>query len=105
MRANNLKSGRAFTFQTTSGNEAGFIRVGKATPNPSGVPFNTNAAGRVANLNADRVDDLHASEIVAQAKDLWAVVAADGTLARKNAGDELRDGWRRASTRSCSTAT
>jgi hypothetical protein len=49
------------------------------------VPFNTNAAARVANLNADRVDDLHASEIVAQAKDLWAVVAGDGALARKNA--------------------
>ena len=74
VRANNLENGRAFEFQTTSGTEGGFIDVGTGTPNTKAVPFNTNAAARVANLNADRVDDLHASEIVAQAKDLWAVV-------------------------------
>jgi hypothetical protein len=85
LRGNNLASGLAFEFQATSGTEGGFIQVGDGNPNTKAVPFNTNAAARVANLNADRVDDLHASEIVAQAKDLWAVVAADGTLARKNA--------------------
>ena len=85
IRANNLENGRAFEFQATSGTVGGFIEVGKGNPNNAAVPFNTNAAGRVANLNADRLDDLHAADIVAQAKDLWAVVAADGGLARKNA--------------------
>jgi hypothetical protein len=85
IRANNLENGRAFEFQATSGTEGGFIEVGKGSPNTKAVPFNTNASARVANLNADRVDDLHAADIVAQAKDLWAVVAADGGLSRKNA--------------------
>lgn len=85
VRANNLANGRAFEFATSSGTEGGFIDVGTGAVNTKGVPFNTNAAGRVANLNADRVDDLHASDIVAQAKDLWAVVAADGAVPRKSA--------------------
>ena len=89
VRANNLASGRAFEFRATSGTEGGFIQVGKGTANSKAVPFNTNAAARVANLNADRVDDLHASEIVAQAKALWAVVAANGALARKNAATSV----------------
>ena len=61
IRANNLENGRAFEFQATSGTEGGFIEVGKGSPNTKAVPFNTNASARVANLNADRVDDLHAS--------------------------------------------
>ena len=85
VRANNLENGRAFEFATSNGTEGGFIDVGSGPVNTKAVPFNTNAAARVANLNADRVDDLHASEIVAQAKDLWAVVGADGALPRKNA--------------------
>jgi hypothetical protein len=85
VRANNLENGRAFEFATSNGTEGGFIDVGSGPVNTKAVPFNTNAAARVANLNADRVDDLHASEIVAQAKDLWAVVTADGGLPRKNA--------------------
>ncbi len=85
VRASNLENGRAFEFATSNGTEGGFIDVGSGAVNTKGVPFNTNAAARVANLNADRVDDLHASEIVAQAKDLWAVVTADGALSRKNA--------------------
>jgi hypothetical protein len=84
VRANNLENGRAFEFATSNGTEGGFIDVGTGAVNTKGVPFNTNAAGRVANLNADRVDDLHASEIVAQAKDLWAVVTGDGAVSRKN---------------------
>jgi hypothetical protein len=86
VRANNLDNGRAFEFQSTSGNEGGFIEVGSGSPNASAVPFNTNAAGRVANLNADRVDNLNAEEIVAQARasTLWAVVDGAGTLVRKS---------------------
>ena len=30
------------------------------------------------------MDDLHADEIIARAKDQWAVVGADGALTRKN---------------------
>jgi hypothetical protein len=85
IRANNLENGRAFEFATSNGTEGGFIDVGSGTTNAKAVPFKTNAAAKVTNLNADRVDDLHASDIVAQAKDQWAVVAADGTLSRKNA--------------------
>jgi hypothetical protein len=85
VRANNLENGRAFEFATANGTEGGFIDVGSGPVNTKAVPFNTNAAARVPNLNADRVDDLHAADIVAQAKDLWAVVTADGAVSRKNA--------------------
>jgi hypothetical protein len=84
IRANNLKNGRAFEFDTRSGTQGGYIDVGTGNPNTSATPFGTNAAGKVANLNADRVDDLHADEIIARAKDQWAVVGADGALPRRN---------------------
>jgi hypothetical protein len=86
IRANNLEKGRAFEFQATSGSEGGFIEVGSGSPNSGAVPFNTNAAGRVANLNADRVDDLNADEIVAKARasTLWAVVNGAGALTRQS---------------------
>jgi hypothetical protein len=84
IRANNLNNGRAFEFDTRSGAQGGYIDVGNGNPNPNATPFGTNAAGRVTNLNADRVDDLHADEIISRAKDQWAVVAADGTLSRRN---------------------
>jgi hypothetical protein len=84
IRANNLKNGRAFEFDTRSGTQGGYIDVGNGNPNPNATPFGTNAAGKVANLNADRVDDLHADEIIARAKDQWAVVGSDGALTRKN---------------------
>jgi hypothetical protein len=84
IRANNLNNGRAFEFATRSGTQGGFIGVGSGNPNTTAIPFSTNAAGKVTNLNADRVDDLHADEIISRAKDQWAVVGADGTLTRKN---------------------
>ena len=84
IRANNLKNGRAFEFDTRSGTQGGYIDVGSGNPNANATPFGTNAAGKVANLNADRVDDLHADEIIARAKDQWAVVGSDGALTRKN---------------------
>jgi hypothetical protein len=84
IRANNLKNGRAFEFDTRSGAQGGYIDVGSGNPNANAIPFGTNAAGKVTNLNADRVDDLHADEIIARAKDQWAVVASDGALTRKN---------------------
>ena len=84
IRANNLKNGRAFEFDTRTGTQGGYIDVGNGNPNPNATPFGTNAAAKVANLNADRVDDLHADEIIARAKDQWAVVGSDGALTRKN---------------------
>jgi hypothetical protein len=48
VRANNLKTGRAFEFET-GGKEAGEITVKDTT----GVQFVTNATGKVTNLNAD----------------------------------------------------
>ena len=84
IRANNLKNGRAFEFDTRTGTQGGYIDVGNGNPNANATPFGTNAAGKVTNLNADRVDDLHADEIIARAKDQWAVVGSDGGLTRKN---------------------
>ena len=93
IRANNLKNGRAFEFDTRSGTQGGYIDVGSGNPNANATPFGTNAAGKVANLNADRVDDLHADEIIARAKDQWAVVGlrrgAD-PQERRRLGDEAR---------------
>jgi hypothetical protein len=84
IRANNLNNGRAFEFDTRNGTQGGYIDVGNGNPNTSATPFGTNAAGKVTNLNADRVDDLHADDIISRAKDQWAVVAGDGALTRKN---------------------
>ena len=75
MRANNLKGGRAFEFVTV-GKEAGLIQVGDTTA----PPFTTNATGKVANLDADKVDG-KSSEDFASAGDLgFASVKADGTF-------------------------
>jgi hypothetical protein len=51
VRANNLRRGKAFEFET-GGNVAGSIRVGS----DAAQPFTTNGRGRVENLHADRVD-------------------------------------------------
>ena len=75
VRANNLRQGRAFDFET-GGNEAGRITVEDA----SGVPFTTNATGRVVNLNADRVDGIEGADLAKTADVLFAAVADGGTL-------------------------
>jgi hypothetical protein len=75
VRANNLKGGRAFEFATV-GKEGGSISV----KDTSGPPFTTNATGKVANLDADKVDG-KSSEDFASAGDLgFASVKADGTF-------------------------
>lgn len=76
IRANNLSNGRAFEFNSVSGTEGGNITVGATNPNATAVPFTTNAAGRVANLNADKVDGSDAP--------LWALVSAAGAITRNN---------------------
>jgi hypothetical protein len=75
IRANNLSTGRAFEFET-GGKEAGEILVKDAT----GVPFVTNATGKVANLNADKVDDLDSADLATKSELLFAAVADGGTL-------------------------
>jgi hypothetical protein len=63
IRANNLKNGRAFEFET-DGDEVGFIE----SKNPAARPFATNATGVAAGLNADRIDSLNAAKVDFRAK-------------------------------------
>ena len=75
VRANNLKDGRAFEF-VTAGKEAGLIQVGDVTA----PPFSTNATGKVANRDSDKLDGKDSTEF-ANAGDLaFASVKADGTF-------------------------
>ena len=75
IRANNLKGGRAFEFNTV-GKEAGAITVGDETA----PPFSTNAKGKVVNLDADKVDGREGDSLAGAADFLFAAVNADGTL-------------------------
>ncbi len=75
VRANNLSTGRAFEFET-GGKEAGEIVV----KDTAGVPFATNATGKVANLNADKLDGKDSADFAAAADLLFAVVSDTGTL-------------------------
>ena len=73
VRANNLKTGRAFEF-VTRGKEAGKIEVGDTTA----APFTTNAKGKVENLNSDELDGRDSTDF-ASAGDLgFASVDATG---------------------------
>jgi hypothetical protein len=75
VRANNLKAGRAFEFET-GGKTAGDIKVKDAT----GAPFTTNATGKVENLDSDELDGKDSAEF-ANAGDLgFASVKADGSF-------------------------
>jgi hypothetical protein len=75
VRANNLKGGRAFEFDTV-GKEAGRIEVG----DPTGAPLTTNATGVATGLNADKVDGKDATDFAASSALLFADVSATGTL-------------------------
>src|SRR5918998_182543 len=75
IRANNLKGGRAFEFNTV-GKEAGAITVGDTTA----PPFSTNATGKVTNLDSDKLDGKDSAEFAGAADFLFAAVNADGTL-------------------------
>jgi hypothetical protein len=63
VRANNLKNGRAFEFES-DGDEVGFIEA----KTPAARPFATNATGVAAGLNADRIDSLNAAKVDFRAK-------------------------------------
>jgi len=73
IRANNLSNGRAFEFESTSG-EAGRIEVGGG--GDTARPFSTNATGVATGLNADEVDGFDSAQFVPR----FAAVAANGTL-------------------------
>ena len=75
VRANNLRTGRAFEFET-AGREAGQILV----KDTAGVPFVTNSTGKVANLNADRLDDKDSADFAAKSELLFAAVSDTGVL-------------------------
>ena len=75
VRANNLKGGRAFEF-ATQGKEGGSIEV----KDTSGPPFTTNATGKVANLDADKVDGKSAEEFAGAGDIGFASVKADGSF-------------------------
>jgi hypothetical protein len=84
MRANNLSNGQAFQFQTTAGTTAGRIQVGGSDitqVNPAGTPFETNASGRVVNLNADMVDGQHGPFLAQDGKAQSAATADTATTA------------------------
>jgi len=75
VRANNLKGGRAFEFETV-GKEAGRIEVRDTT----GAPFTTNATGTATGLNADKVDGKEAADFAASADIKTASVNSAGVL-------------------------
>ena len=75
IRSNNLKTGRAFEFET-AGKEGGRIEVGDTT----GAPFTTNATGTATGLNADKVDGKEAADFANAADFLSARVAGNGVL-------------------------
>ncbi|MDP2709724.1 MAG: hypothetical protein Q8O56_00775 [Solirubrobacteraceae bacterium] len=65
-RANNLSTGRAFELSSRSGAVVGTITAGAGGDTKK--PLTTNATGVATGFNADRVDGLHAAEIIAAAR-------------------------------------
>jgi hypothetical protein len=76
IRANNLKGGRAFEFDTV-GKEGGRIETGDV----NGAPLTTNATGVATGFNADKVDGKEAADFAGAADFKTARVSAAGTLA------------------------
>jgi hypothetical protein len=72
LRASNLAAGRAFEFNSNSGNE-----VGQITGPASAAPFTTTATGVATGLNADKIDGKDATDL--QAK-FATVTGTDGSL-------------------------
>lgn len=66
VRASNLSDGHAFEFNSSNGDIVGAITAGAGGDTKR--PFTTNATGVATGLNSDRLDGLHASEVVASAR-------------------------------------
>ncbi|MBF6621702.1 MAG: hypothetical protein ITG02_15930 [Patulibacter sp.] len=85
IEASNLNNGQAFNFRFRGG-VGGTITTNATTPaaQAQAKPLITNATGVATGLNADRVDDMHAQEIidaaVAKAQPKTAIVGANGSL-------------------------
>jgi hypothetical protein len=79
IRANNLSRGLAFEFNSTIGDIVGAFTSG--TGGDTKKPFVTNATGVATGLNADRVDNLDAAQIVAAARDPFAQVTVVDAVA------------------------
>ncbi len=81
VRANNLSRGLAFEFQGTLGDVVGTITAGAGGDTKK--PFTTNATGVATGLNADRVDNLDAAQIVAAsvvARGPFALISSTGAV-------------------------
>jgi hypothetical protein len=76
IRANNLSQGYAFEFNASNGNTVGAITTGVGGDTKK--PFVTNATGVATGLNADRVDNLDAAQIIAATRSPFAQIAAAG---------------------------
>jgi hypothetical protein len=88
LRANNLSSGYAFEFNVTNGEAGGLFSVGAG--GDSKRPFVTNATGVATGLNADRVDGLDASQIIAAAR---AKTSLDADSVDGLGSPQLRTRW------------
>jgi len=95
IRANNLSTGFAFEFNAANGNAAGLITVGPGGDTKK--PFTTNATGVATGLNADRLDNLNAADILAaaaadattksnNAKSRWVLIGLDGAIEAQSGG-------------------
>lgn len=95
LRANNLSNGFAFEFNATNGSTGGAITVGSGGDEKK--PFVTNATGVATGLNADRVDGVDATTLVATsaadatnkadaAKTRWALIDENGVIVAQSGG-------------------
>ncbi len=75
IRANNLSQGLAFEFNASNGNTVGSITTGVGGDTKK--PFVTNATGVATGLNADRVDNLDAAQIIAATRSPFAQVTSN----------------------------
>lgn len=98
IRVNNLSGGKAFDFVFNTGPIGGIIQSGNSllTPKPNAAPFITNATAIALGLNADRLDNKHASEIIAEAsadaKKVGGLTAAEIIAAGQQGGGACPDG-------------
>ena len=66
LRVNNLRNGLIHSYRFGTGSVGGVYQAGATEENdPTARPFITNATGVATGLNADRVDGMHADEIIA----------------------------------------
>lgn len=84
IRANNLSQGFAFEFNSSNGDTVGAITTGVGGDTKK--PFVTNATGVATGLNADRVDNLDAAQIIALTRAPFAQIAATGTTPGQTLG-------------------